>query len=1120
VVVDTPSSTANGTQVTNTAGVSSPTWDPHAPSTASDPTTIDANADLVITKSHTGSFTAGSTGTYAISIYNNGRSDAVGPLTVTDTLPAGETLAPGGATGTDWSCGLESGGQFTCITSSGLAFGSYAQSISVPVNVAASQTPGTITNTASVTSGTNNPDPDNATSHDPTTIVTSADLALSKVHLGTFVAGDDGIYTFTVTDNQGPSDAAGPLTVTDTLPAGETFSSFSNVGSSGADWSCSASSGTVTCTTTAGDYVLDVGASTSFTMTVDIASGVTASSLINTATVSSATTPDPVPSNNSSSDNSGTTQSADLQVVKTLTSSSLVAGQDATYSLAVTDKGPSDAAGPVTLTDTLPTGETLPSGTTATGTGWTCSTESGEQFTCTHATAITDGSETTVTLTVLLASDVLPQSITNTATVSSTTPDPAAGNNTSSATNSSTTSADLSITKTHTGDFTAGLDGTYTIGVHNTGPSDAQQPVVTDTLPSGETYASVSGGSWTCSASGQVVTCTDGTNVVAGTSAPTIDLTVAVSPSLSPGTVVNTATVSSPTSPPIPDNESATDRTVIDTSADLSITKTHIGSFDAGADGTYTLTVTNHGPSDAALPLTVTDPVPAPLTLVSANGGSAWNCTVSRSEATCTAVAVLPVGSTAAAISVVVSTLSSQAATSVTNTASVRSATSDPNESNNSSSDPTSIVTSADLWVTKVHQGTFTAGNDGSYVIAVGNLGPSDAAEPVVVSDTLPASETFASATGTGWSCSDDLQVVTCADAANLPSGEDAPDIDLSVLVASAATGSVTNTATVASTTSDPVTANNTGSDIATLALSSDLSITKTHAGDFTAGLDGTYTIGVHNAGPSDSGTGVVISDTLPSGETFVSAAGTGWSCTAVGVTVTCTLGTSIVVAGDAPSLALTVAVRSGAVGILTNVVVVQGPNPDPVLANNTASDPTASDRVSGLSLTKTLTDSLQDRGDATYAFAVSNAGPSDAAAPVTLTDPLPAGLTFVSSTAGTARTWSCAAAGQTVTCTDSAPVVAGTTSTFDIKVAVSALAGTEITNTATVEASGDVEAAAETASAEGTVSAAAPVPDSGSSAGQAPWPLGALLLVIGGLGLVAGSRRRLWHLLRHGRAG
>jgi uncharacterized repeat protein (TIGR01451 family) len=858
-----------------------------------------------------------------------------------------------------------------------------------------------------------------------------------------------------------------------------------------------------------------VGDTTSFTMSVAVASGVTVSSLINMATLSSPTT-DPLPSNETSTDNAGTTQSADLKVVKTLTSS-LVAGQPATYSLAVTDSGPSDAAGTVTLTDTLPAGETYVS---ATGTDWSCGPSSGT-VTCTHSAAITGGSETTVTLTVLLASDVLPQSITNTASVSSTTPDPNAGNNSGSTTDSSTTSADLSITKTGAGPFTAGDDGVYQLGVSNAGPSDAQEPIVVrDTLPSGEAYVGATGTGWDCSAAEQVVTCTDGTDLVAGTPAATIDLTVAISPSLESASVTNTASVSSQTSDPNSTNDSASATTTVDTSADLSITKTHTGDFDAGADGTYTLTVTNNGPSDAEPP-TVTDDVPSPFTVVSASGGSAWNCTGSSgNDVSCVARAPLPASDTAATISVVVSSLSSQTATSVTNTASVRSATSDPVESNNSNSDPTSIVTSADLWVTKTHQGTFTAGTDGSYLIAVGNLGPSDAAEPVVVSDALPASETFASATGTGWSCSDDLQVVTCTDAANLPSGEDAPDIDLSVLVASAATGSVTNTATVASTTSDPVTANNSGSDTASLALSSDLSITKTHTGDFTAGLDGTYTIGVHNTGPSDSGTGVVVSDTLPSGETFVSAEGTGWSCTAVGVTVTCTLGTSIVVAGDAPSLALTVAVRSGAVGTRTNVVVVQGPNPDPMLANNTASDPTTSDRVFALSLSKTLTGSLQDRGDATYAFAVTNAGPSDSAAPVTLTDPLPAGLTYVSSTAGTAGTWSCAVAGQTVTCTDSAPVVAGTTSSFDIKVAVSALAGTEITNTATVEAAGDVGAAAESASADGDVAAAAPVPDSGASAGQAPWPLGALLLVIGGLGLVAGSRRRLWHLLRRGRAG
>jgi uncharacterized repeat protein (TIGR01451 family) len=403
-------------------------------------------------------------------------------------------------------------------------------------------------------------------------------------------------------------------------------------------------------------------------------------------------------------------------------------------------------------------------------------------------------------------------------------------------------------------------------------------------------------------------------------------------------------------------------------------------------------------------------------------------------------------------------------------------------------------------------------------MLAVGNLGPSDAAQPIVVSDTLPASETFASATGAGWTCSNTLQVVTCTDPDNLPSGEDAPEIDLAVAIASDATGSVSNTATVASTTSDPVTANDSGSDTTSLALSSDLSITKTHTGDFTAGRDGTYTIGVHNVGPSDSGTGVVVSDTLPTGEAFVSAEGAGWICVAADPTVTCTLGTSIVVAGDATSLELTVAVKSCAVGTLTNVAVVQGPNPDPLLANNTASDPTASDRVSNLSLTKTLMDPLQDRANVVYAFAVTNAGPSDSAAPVTVTDPLPAGLTYVSNTVGSAGAWSCAAAGQTVTCTDSAPVAAGTTSNFDIKVAVSAGAGSEITNTATVAAAGDVGAAAEFASADGGVLAAASVPDSGASAGSTAWPLGALLLVIGGLGMVAGSRRR-WHLPGRGRA-
>jgi fimbrial isopeptide formation D2 family protein/uncharacterized repeat protein (TIGR01451 family) len=1095
VVVSTPSGTPNGTEVTNTATVSSPTFDYNLDNnSSSNPTTIDANADMAITKSHSGSFTAGGQGTYTVSVVNNGPSDAVGPLTVTDTLPAGETLQS--ASGTDWTCGTVVDSQFSCTDADDLTSGSYAPPITEVVDVAASQAPGSITNSASVSSTTNDPVPGNNTSSNSTDIVTSADLALSKVHTGSFTAGDDGTYDFTVTNSDGPSNAAGPLTVTDTLPGGETF-----VSGGGSGWSCSVSSGTVSCTTSAG---LDVGDSTSFPMTVAIASWVTVSTLTNSATLSSPTS-DPFPSAETSTDNAGTTRSADLQLVKHLTSS-LVAGEQATYSLSVTDTGPSDATG-VTLQDTLPAGESFVDGS---GTGWSCGVSSGT-VTCTQSGSIVaNAPASVVTLTVDLASDVLSTSITNPAMATCSD----CGEATASTTDTSSTSADLSIAKTDDGPFTAGTDGEYQLNVGNAGPSDAQGPIqVTDALPSGESYVSATGAGWLCSASDQVVTCDDDAGLTVDTSAATIDLEVAVSPSLQSASVTNDASVSSPTSDPNPANNGAEDVTTIETSADLAISKTHSGDFTAGAEGTYTLTVTNNGPSDAATPLTVTDDVPSPFTLVSVDGGSDWDCSATAgNDVSCAAEAALPAGSTAPAISVEVSVPSSQAATSATNTAAVTSVTSDPDLFNNSSSDPTSIVTSADLTVTKIHQGTFTAGTDGSYLITVSNLGPSDAAPDLTVTDTLPSAETFISGTGTGWSCSAAGPAVTCTSPDPLPSGESAPAIDLSLAIASSASGSISNTATVSSPTSDPNPDNNSGSDSTILALSSDLSITKTHLGDFTAGLDGTYTIGVHDTGPSDSGTGVRVSDTLPTGETFVSGDGTGWSCSASGQAVTCTQASSIVVTGDAPSLQLTVAVGSGAVGTLTNVAIVEGPNPDPDLDNNTANDPTTTVQSPDLALTKTLIGPLQARSQAVYALEVSNSGPSDAAAPVTVTDPLPSGLSYVSSTTGSDGTWSCSAAGALVTCTDSAPVAAAATSTVQITVAVSAAAGTEVINTATAGTTGDVDTAAELASADAMVAAAPAVPDSGAPRGGSSLLIPAVVLVIAGLALAVGSRRR-WRL-------
>ena len=69
-----------------------------------------------------------------------------------------------------------------------------------------------------------------------------------------------------------------------------------------------------------------------------------------------------------------------------------------------------------------------------------------------------------------------------------------------------------------------------------------------------------------------------------------------------------------------------------------------------------------------------------------------------------------------------------------------------------------------------------------------------------------------------------------------------------------------------------------------------DLTIAKSHIGNFTQGQQGAqFTLAVTNGGfVSATGT-ITVSDTLPSGLTFTSGTGTAWTCMANGQLVTCT---------------------------------------------------------------------------------------------------------------------------------------------------------------------------------------------------------------------------------------
>ena len=251
------------------------------------------------------------------------------------------------------------------------------------------------------------------------------------------------------------------------------------------------------------------------------------------------------------------------------------------------------------------------------------------------------------------------------------------------------TVADLTITKSHTGNFRQGDTGdTYTITVSNPGPGPTFGTVtVSDTLPAGLTPTAPIGtvNGWTCGISGQTLTCTRSDVLASAGSYPAITLTVNVANNAAAG-VTNTVTVSGGGESNAA-NDTASDPTTVVAVADVSITKSVVGGppFAAGANRTYTVSVVNSGPGSASN-VTVTDVLPAGTTFVSATP-SQGSCS-GTTTVTCTIGALVNGGS--ATISLVLTTPSTPGA--VSNTAAVTATELDPNPANNSSTSAISTV--------------------------------------------------------------------------------------------------------------------------------------------------------------------------------------------------------------------------------------------------------------------------------------------------------------------------------------------------------------------------------------------------------------------------------------------
>jgi hypothetical protein len=121
-----------------------------------------------------------------------------------------------------------------------------------------------------------------------------------------------------------------------------------------------------------------------------------------------------------------------------------------------------------------------------------------------------------------------------------------------------------------------------------------------------------------------------------------------------------------------------------------------------------------------------------------------------------------------------------------------------------------------------------------------------------------------------------------------------------------------------------------------------DLSIVKTHTGNFTQGQTGaTYTITVTNNGSASTSGTITVTDALPSGLTATAISGSGWNCT-LG-TLTCTRSDVLPMATSSSPITLMVDVDGNAPRSVTNTATVSGGG-DNSPANNAASDMTIVD--------------------------------------------------------------------------------------------------------------------------------------------------------------------------------
>ncbi|UOQ90603.1 hypothetical protein MUN74_06745 [Agromyces endophyticus] len=529
--------------------------------------------------------------------------------------------------------------------------------------------------------------------------------------------------------------------------------------------------------------------------------------------------------------------------------------------------------------------------------------------------------------------------------------------------------SDLRVTKTDSPDpVIAGEELFYTVTVTNDGPDAAAGAVVVDSLPPEVDYLS-DDGDCTYDALDHQLTCTMG-DIPVGESRSFVIKTRVHSDTVvgeDDGTlrIENVVSVSSASVDGDLSDNTFTQRTFVQERSDLEVTKVckPDGELPAGQTGTCTIFVDNHGPSSAR-DIVVTD--------TNLSDGDFAIGTVTPSQGTCGApangVITCTIGDLAAASptatgrATIVVEVSATEDVDINDVVTVNSPTPDPVTSNNKAQESINVKAVTDLSVDKTGPATATAGTDITYTIAIQNHGPSTATG-VVVTDDLSAGVQILAVSGTGGAtCNagvpgDSTRPTRCSFGNLAPNAARTMTIDVRILPDFI--GPLHDDARVSSDTFDDDLANNLDTVATEVAASADLSITKSDSPDpVIAGDPLTYTITVHNAGPSTA-TDVEITDELPDGTSFVEGVdGNGATVCALVQPgdVVCDLGTMAPGATVTVYLTVDTSPSLPADAVLVNTATVGSATPDPDPSDNTANESTAVDTAADIWIDKTAT--------------------------------------------------------------------------------------------------------------------------------------------------------------------